>query len=280
MALTGTHTRCCHGSLVVAAEVCFSSGQRSTILLDGETRHLTPNSPKQNAAASIPFQSGAGQATTTTASNKRKSSSAGASSSQDDARRTGGGGAPLAPMAPATQLDRQGLGRRVGLASILLSEPFVAKLMYRHASDKVPEACGEREMLPRDHPIFAPLLQLLDLGDYARPMFRAGTFGVRSVEDGLTRTVLPCVVALHARAEDAVAAARRRGSTEGGFFCCCRVIFRYFGCPMCMHLSGRRLSCVHHQGRENSRLKSCVYVVRELFSRVFSAPPPLSHPRM
>lgn len=119
-------------------------------------------------------------------------------------------------MAPATQLDRQGLGRRVGLASILLSEPFAAKLMYRHASDRVPEACSERGLLPRDHPVFAPLLQLLDLGDYARPMFRAGTFGVRAVEGALTRTVLPCVVALHARAEAAVAVARRGGSGGSG----------------------------------------------------------------
>ena len=184
-------------------------------MLDGEPRTLTQKTTTGNSFSLS--QSSAGQAATTTSTKRKSSIGSGANSSQDDARRTGGGGgggAPLAPMAPATQLDRQGLGRRVGLASILLSEPFVAKLMYRHASDKVPEACGERGMLPRDHPVFAPLLQLLDLGDYARPMFRAGTFGVRSVEDGLTRTVLPCVVALHARVEGAVAAARRRGNSS------------------------------------------------------------------
>ena len=108
-------------------------------------------------------------------------------------------------MAPATQLDGQGLGRRVGLAAMLLSEPFVAKLMYRHASERVPEACRGGETLPRNHLTYAPLMQLLELGDAARAMFRAGSFGVRAVEENLTRAVLPCVVALHARAEGAIA---------------------------------------------------------------------------
>lgn len=119
-------------------------------------------------------------------------------------------------MAPATQLDGQGLGRRVGLAAVLLSEPFAAKLMYRHASERVLEACRDRETLPRDHPTFAPLLQLLELGAAARAMFRAGSFGVRAVEEKLTRTVLPCVVALHARAEDALARRGGEGNTGTG----------------------------------------------------------------
>ncbi|CAN0072455.1 unnamed protein product [Ectocarpus sp. 12 AP-2014] len=117
-------------------------------------------------------------------------------------------------MAQATQLERDGIGRRVGLASVLLAEPFAAKLMYRHASERIPEACCERGILPRDHPVYAPLVQLLDLGESARPMLRANTFGVREVKAGVTRAVLPCVVALHARA--AAAAGRRRagGGTD------------------------------------------------------------------
>lgn len=246
---TGVTTAC----LLPPPKAQFSSGQgptRISLSLPPRTypfvgwRNTKPDLKKKYAGTPLcPLsQSSAGQAattTTTTTSNKRKSSGGGgSSSSQDDARRTGGGsggGAPLVPMAPATQLEWQGLGRRVGLASILLSEPFVAKLMYRHASDKVPEACGERGMLPREHPVFAPLLQLLDQGTCARQMLRAGEFGVRSVEDELTRIVLPCVVALHARAEGAVAAARRRGnngddSNAGKFFLsacgvCCRDVF-------------------------------------------------------
>lgn len=148
----------------------------------------------------------------------------GAAASPDDSRSgTGGVGASLAPMATATQLERDGLGRRVGLAAMLLSEPFATKLMYRHASAGATEACRAREMLPRDHPTFAPLLQLLELGDAARAMFRAESFGVRAVEEALTRAVLPCVVALHTRvhhvllaaaAEAAAAAAVSRGSAE------------------------------------------------------------------
>ena len=117
---------------------------------------------------------------------------------------------PLAPMAPATQLDGQGLGRRVGLAAILLSEPFAVKLIYRHVSERVPEACEKREVLPRSHPTLAPLLQLLELSDAARAMFRAGRFGVRGVEETLVRRVLPCVVALHVRAQDAIGRSKRR----------------------------------------------------------------------
>ncbi|CBJ32764.1 conserved unknown protein [Ectocarpus siliculosus] len=150
-------------------------------------------------------------ATTPTNSNKRKSGSGSGGSSQDDARGSGGGGgggAALAPMAQATQLERDGIGRRVGLASVLLAEPFAAKLMYRHASERIPEVCCERGILPRDHPVYAPLVQLLDLGESARHMLRANTFGVREVKAGVTRAVLPCVVALHARA--AAAAGRRR----------------------------------------------------------------------
>lgn len=124
---------------------------------------------------------------------------------------------PLAPMASATQLDGQGLGRRVGLAAVLLSEPFVMKLMYRHASERLPEACRKRETLPRDHPTFAPLLQLLELGEAARPMFRAQSFGVRAVEENLMRKVLPCVVALHTRVQDAVSRRKRaRGGNRDG----------------------------------------------------------------
>ncbi|CAB1114459.1 unnamed protein product [Ectocarpus sp. CCAP 1310/34] len=160
---------------------------------------------------------GGASATTTTPtnSNKRKSSSGGGGSFQDDARGSGGGGgAALAPMAQATQLERDGIGRRVGLASVLLAEPFAAKLMYRHASERIPEACCERGILPRDHPVYAPLVQLLDLGESARHMLRANTFGVREVKAEVTRAVLPCVVALHARA--AAAAGRRRagGGTD------------------------------------------------------------------
>ncbi|CAN0128370.1 unnamed protein product, partial [Ectocarpus fasciculatus] len=155
-----------------------------------------------------PGGGGTAAAATPTNSNKRKSSSgSGSALSQDDARGSGGGGAALAPMAQATQLERDGIGRRVGLASVLLAEPFAAKLMYRHASERIPEACCERGILPRDHPVYAPLLQLLDLGESARHMLRANTFGVREVKAGVTRAALPCVVALHARA---AAAGRRR----------------------------------------------------------------------
>lgn len=136
----------------------------------------------------------------------------GSASSQDDGKGDPNGAAPLMAMAPATQLDGKGLGRRVGLAAILLSEPFAAKLMYRHASERVPEACRERGILPRDHPTFAPLLQLLELGNAAGAMFRAGSFGVRAVEERLTRSVLPCVVALHTRVEGSIG---RRGGDEG-----------------------------------------------------------------
>lgn len=113
-------------------------------------------------------------------------------------------------MASATQLERDGLGRLIGIAAILLSEPFAAKLMYRHASVAAVEACRTREILPRDHPTFAPLLQLLELGGVARAMFQAQSFGVRAVEEGLIRSVLPCVVALHTMAHDATEASRAR----------------------------------------------------------------------
>lgn len=151
--------------------------------------------------------------------NKRKSSGgsvadSNAGQSADDVRGGGGADPPLAPMASATQLARDGLGLRVGLAAVLLSEPFAAKLMYRHASAGATDACRVREMLPRDHPTFAPLLQLLELGDAARAMFQAGSFGVRAVEEALTRAVLPCVVALHTRAYNILVTLPRAAQEE------------------------------------------------------------------